>query len=77
MCVQSKIKVVGSVGTRLSGEPVSPMWQGIELFPHMLMSSGYKVGTMGNKRPNPDVVPTCSLRFCSVVGTNNPCNGAG
>ena len=75
--VKNKTKMVGTVGTRLPNEPVSLMYQGIELFPHMLMSSGYKVGTVGTKRPCIEVVPTCSHYLLALVGTEKPSNGAG
>ena len=42
-------KAMGTVGTSLSDEPVSLISQGIEQFPHMLIPSGYRVGTMGTK----------------------------
>ena len=32
-------------------------------------------GNNGNKRSDPDAVPTCSLRFSGVVGTHKPSNG--
>lgn len=47
--VKNKGKVVGTVGARLSGGSISLISQGIARFPHMLMPSGYKVGTMGTK----------------------------
>lgn len=40
---------MGTVGTRQLYEPESLIWQGIELFPHILIWSGYKVGTMGTE----------------------------
>lgn len=42
-------KAVGTVGTRPPYEHESLIWQGIELFPHILIWCGYKVGTMGTE----------------------------
>jgi hypothetical protein len=42
-------KVVGTVGTILPNEPMSLVLQGVELFPHIVILIGYKVGTMGTE----------------------------
>ena len=75
--VKNKTKMVGTVGTRLPNEPVSLMYQGIELFPPSHVFGGNKVGTVGTKRPCVEVVPTCSHYLLALVGTEKPSNGAG
>ena len=58
--VKENVKVVGTVGTRLLNGSVSLMYQGFWLFPPALLSSGYKVGTVGTKAGVSPITQCCS-----------------
>lgn len=73
--VKENAKMVGTVVTTRPNEPVSLMYQGIELFPLNHLLSGNKVGTVGTKRPCIGVVPTYSHDILTLVGTEKPSNG--
>ena len=57
---KENVKVVGTVGTRLLNGSVSLMYQGFWLFPPALLSSGYKVGTVGTKAGVSPITQCCS-----------------
>lgn len=65
-------KAVGTVGTRPLYEPESLMWQGILLFPHILIWSGYRVGTMGTEDQILKLFPPVPSRLVGLWVQANP-----
>lgn len=48
------------------------MWQGVELFPHILVWSGYKVGTMGTEDQILKLFPPVPSRLVGLWVQANP-----
>ena len=65
-------KAVGTVGTRQRYGLESLIWQGVGLFPHITIWSGYKVGTMGTEDQILTSFPPVPNRLVGLWVQTNP-----